>query len=116
MCDACVQEEEEWNLIEETGTHEAAVPVKTPTDNQSHAYTLDADGATVENIWESMSYAELRQVRYPTCLVMWHVVSVFYPLSRRAMRCGCGSRPGLHATRLAVAITPDGFEQYEQCS
>jgi hypothetical protein len=61
-CVACVQDEEEWNLIEETKGREADFPVKTGTDHQSHAYTVDDDGITVENVWESMSYEELRHV------------------------------------------------------
>ena len=66
-----MQDEEEWNMIEETQHHEAAVPVKTPTDNESHAYSLDEDGANVENIWDSMSYAELRQVCCPLSRVVF---------------------------------------------
>lgn len=57
-----MQENEEWNMIHETKGHESDVPVKTPSDDQSHAYTFDEDGKTVEDLWSSMSYPELRQV------------------------------------------------------
>jgi hypothetical protein len=60
-----MQNEEEWNMMEETAAGEVDFPVKTATDNQSHAYTLDDDGSTVETVWESMSYDELRIVCSP---------------------------------------------------
>lgn len=57
-----MQEDDEWNLIEEMKGHQASIPSGTGTDNESHAYTVDADGITVENVWEDMSYPELRHV------------------------------------------------------
>lgn len=61
-------------MIGENKFGEAEEPVKLGQAIDSHAYTVDADGVTVEHVWENMSYADLRQVRF-----LSPFLSLFFP-------------------------------------
>lgn len=53
-----MEEEPDWHVAREDGTL-----AKLPLDKGGSAYTLDPDGTTIHDVWDSLDLAELREVR-----------------------------------------------------